>query len=79
PGQRLSVRRNLVFEGDEKRTTIHDQINFKVPLPKFLSLLILKGPIKGVKQNLEKLKTLLETGNVVLQDGREFNLKNTLN
>ncbi|WP_420316090.1 SRPBCC family protein [Ekhidna sp.] len=73
PGQRPSVRRDLRFDGDEKQTTIHDQIDFKVPLPKFLSSLILKGPQKGVKQNLAKLKILLETGHVVLQDGREIN------
>lgn len=72
PGQRLAVRRQLMFEGDEKSTTIHDQIGFKMPLPGFLAKLFLKGPQKAVKQNLEKLKQLLETGHVVLQDGREI-------
>ncbi|WP_421764725.1 hypothetical protein [Ekhidna sp.] len=71
PGQRLKVRRELIFKGNEKQTIIYDQIDFKVPLPKFLSSLILKGPRNGVKQNLAKLKQLLETGHVVLQDGRE--------
>lgn len=71
PGQRLALRRKMVFTGDEKQTIIQDQIDFKVPLPQFLSSLILKGPRNGVKQNLEKLKTLLETGHTVLQDGRE--------
>ena len=71
PGQRLAVRRDLVFTGDDKQTTIHDQIHFKVPLPKFLSGLLLKGSKNGVKQNLEKLKQLLETGSAVLQDGRK--------
>lgn len=71
PGQSPAVRRELIFNGDEKRTTIQDQIDFKVPLPMFLSSLILSGPRKGVKQNLEKLKELLETGSVVLQNGKE--------
>jgi hypothetical protein len=44
-----------------------------MPLPGFLAKLFLKGPQKAVKQNLEKLKQLLETGHVVLQDGREIN------
>ncbi|MEP0987548.1 SRPBCC family protein [Ekhidna sp.] len=70
-GQRLKVRREFIFEGNEKQTIIYDQIDFKVPLPKFLSSLILKGPRNGVKQNLAMLKQLLETGHVVLQDGRE--------
>ncbi|WP_425390764.1 hypothetical protein [Ekhidna sp.] len=75
PGQWPSIRRELRFDGDEMQTTIHDQINFKIPLPNFLSSLILKGPRNGVRQNLEKLKILLETGHVVLQDGRAVDLK----
>ena len=78
PGQRLVIRRDLVFKGDEKRTTICDQIDIKVPVPQFLSSLILSGPRRGVKQNLKKLKDLLETGYVVLQDGREVYYKNML-
>jgi uncharacterized membrane protein len=62
PRERPKVRREMIFKGDEKSTTIHDQIGFKMPLPGFLAKLFLKGPQKAVKQNLEKLKVLLEKG-----------------
>ena len=71
PRERLYVRRDMRFEGDNNQTTIMDQIDFKAPLPQFLSGLLLRGPKNGVKQNLEKLKQLLETGSVILQDGRK--------
>jgi uncharacterized membrane protein len=45
-----------------------------VPIPGFLAGLVTR-PIKAaVEQNLAKLKTLLETGSVVLQDGRQVRL-----
>ena len=70
PGERPSVNRRMVFVGDEKQCTIHDQMVFRVPLPRLFSRLLLGGPRKAVRQNLEKLKTLLETGQVILQDGQ---------
>ncbi|WP_424963698.1 SRPBCC family protein [Ekhidna sp.] len=69
PHERLYVRRDMRFEGNANQTTIMDQIDFKIPLPQFLSGLVLRAPKNGVKQNLEKLKQLLETGSAVLQDG----------
>lgn len=72
PSERLQIRRDLRFDGDGKQASIMDQIDFLVPVPRFLSGLVLRGPRDGVKQNLEKLKQLLETRSVVLQDGREI-------
>lgn len=70
PGERPAVTRKIWFEGDANRTLIRDQITFKLPIPTFLARLVLKRPKKAVKENLEKLKILLESGQVVLQDGR---------
>ena len=72
PREKPAVRREVNFEGDEKQTIIHDVIELKVLLPSFLAKLFSGGPRKAVRQNLEKLKELLETGKVTLQDGREI-------
>jgi len=71
PGERPSARRTMKFEGSEKRSVIQDQMEFKMPLPRFFSRLFLRGPQKAVKENLEKLKILLETGQVILQNGEQ--------
>ena len=69
PGERPSVKRTMMFEGDDQQSVIYDQMEFNLPLPKFLSGMILRGPQKAVNENLGKLKILMETGHVVLQNG----------
>ena len=72
PGERPAARRTLLFEGDYNQTVLIDRIDLKLPIPNFLSNIFARRPRKAVKKNLEKLKILLETGSVVLQDGREI-------
>ena len=70
PGERPAARRTMVFEAEGNRTRILDQLDLLVPIPGFLSGWLGKRPGNAVRQNLEKLKELLESGSVVLQDGR---------
>ena len=71
PGERPAAVRKLTLSGDEQQTTIKDQIELRTPIPSFLSRLFVRVPQTAVKQNLQKLKTLLEEGQVILQDNRE--------
>ena len=75
PGQKPKVRREMEFFGDAKSTTIKDQLDLLLPIPKFLSKWLGRRPSNAVHENLNKLKELLERGHVVLQDGREVILQ----
>ncbi len=74
PGERPSVRRCLTFAGDEAETTIHDRVELRLPLPAFLSSMLTARPQKAVLHNLNCLKALMETGEVVLMDGRRVGI-----
>lgn len=75
PGERPAARRSIVFEGGDHRTILYDQIELQVPVPSFFAKLFIQSPKNAIRQNLQKLKELLETGLVVLQDGREMSYK----
>ena len=70
-GERPFARRVMSFSSVRNTTIIEDQIELKLPIPTILSSLFGKKPRKAIEQNLGKLKVLMETGRVILQDGRE--------
>ena len=74
PGARPAVRRIIHFAGDEGHTTIRDRVELGIPLPKFLSSWLTAKSRRAVRHNLNCLKTLLETGEVVLIDGRTITI-----
>jgi hypothetical protein len=74
PGERPAVTRIIRFDGNDEFTTIRDKVEIAFPLPAFLSGLFAARPRKAVLNNLMCLKTLLESGQVVLADGRMIRL-----
>ncbi|HEY5825736.1 MAG TPA: SRPBCC family protein [Cyclobacteriaceae bacterium] len=66
PERNLTMRFELSSVGNI--TLIKDHMNIDVPW--IISLFIKNKIQSAVMENLQKLKTLLETGSVVLQDGR---------
>lgn len=66
--------RRLTLQGQGAATSIVDEWQLDTGRPAILEKLA-GGKVKSaVAENLDKLKTLLETGSVVLQDGREVSL-----
>lgn len=70
PGAKLRVKRVITFSRDEDYTQLEDYFELDTWHPAFLQRLFTGKIRRAVKQNLDKLKTLLETGQVTLQDGR---------
>jgi uncharacterized membrane protein len=70
PERQLEVRFELRAVGN--RTFIKDV--WTVSIPSFVGWFGKRRVQKAVMENLVKLKTLLETGSVVLQDGRKIEL-----
>ncbi|MEL7482343.1 MAG: SRPBCC family protein [Pseudomonadota bacterium] len=60
------------FQETSEGTRLTDEWSLKtiVPLPGFVTRFATRSTKAAVAQNLAKLKTLLETGSVTLQDGR---------
>jgi uncharacterized membrane protein len=70
PGSRPAFEMRFTFESVDGRTRITDALQLELGVPGLLEKLA-AGRVKGaVMDNLTKLKTLLETGRVRLQDGR---------
>jgi hypothetical protein len=74
PPSKPELRREITFEGQDNRTRIIDKWRLDLGVPKLLEPLAAKRAKSGVRENLQKLKTLLESGKVTLQDGRSFSL-----
>ena len=76
PSERyLKMRFILSSEGNSTRLV--DTWSVKVAWYEILVARLIKNKIKNaVADNLDKLKTLLETGKVTLQDGRDVSLRN---
>jgi hypothetical protein len=70
PPSKPELHRQITFSGDSEKTVITDKWSIELGIPPLLRPL---GKIKvasAVRENLSKLKELLETGGTRLQDGR---------
>ena len=74
PPSKPELRREMMFEVKGNSTRIIDKWQLDMGVPKLLEPLAANRAKSGVRENLGKLKTLLETGQVTLQDGRSFSL-----
>jgi uncharacterized membrane protein len=74
PPSKPELRREITFEDQGNRTRIIDKWQLDLGVPKLLEPLAANRAKSGVRENLGKLKTLLESGRVTLQDGRSFSL-----
>ena len=74
PPSKPELRREITFEVQDNRTRIIDNWRLDLGVPKLLEPLVANRAKSGVRENLRKLKTLLESGKVTLQDGRLFSL-----
>lgn len=74
PPSKPGLRREMSFESDGEMTHILDRWKLELGTPRILAPLAAGQAQKGVRENLAKLKTLLEQGRVTLQDGRSFTL-----
>ncbi|HET7089877.1 MAG TPA: SRPBCC family protein [Anaerolineae bacterium] len=74
PPSRPELRREIKFEAQGDSTRIIDTWQLDMGVPKLLEPLAANRAKSGVRENLEKLKVLLESGKVTLQDGRSFSL-----
>jgi uncharacterized membrane protein len=74
PPSRPEFRREMTFALAGGSTTITDRWQLDLGVPRLLEGLAARRARSGVEENLGKLKMLLETGRVTLQDGRTFSL-----
>jgi uncharacterized membrane protein len=74
PGSRPVLERRLVFEAEGKVTKFIDRWQLESGRPRLLERLAAGRVRRAVLENLQKLKELLETGAVQLQDGRRVSL-----
>jgi uncharacterized protein YndB with AHSA1/START domain len=74
PPSRPELRREMTFRAQDGGTRIVDRWRLNMGVPKLLEPLAANRAKAGVAQNLGKLKVLLETGRVTLQDGRSISL-----
>ena len=74
PPSRPELRREIMFEAQGDSTRMIDTWQLEMGVPKLLEPLAANRAKSGVRENLEKLKVLLESGKVTLQDGRSFSL-----
>jgi uncharacterized membrane protein len=72
PGQSPTFTRDMYFETIEGETRIIDRWQLDLEQPTLLQTLAQGKVRNAVRQNLGKLKILLETGRVQLQDGRRI-------
>jgi uncharacterized membrane protein len=70
PPSRPELRREMVFQPESGSTQLLDTWNLDLGLPTFIEKISANRVRSAVQENLEKLKILLETGQVTLQDGR---------
>lgn len=74
PPSKPELHREITFEVQGNSTRIIDKWQLDMGVPKLLEPLAANRAKSGVRENLEKLKILLEAGMVTLQDGRSFSL-----
>ena len=74
PPSKPELRREMVFQTRDKTTTIVDRWELSFGLFGPLEMLAGSRVKSAVRENLAKLKELLETGNATLQDGRSVAL-----
>lgn len=74
PPSKPAFRREMIFTTDGQQTTITDRWNLELGVPKILESLAANRVKSGVGENLDKLKTLLEAGQVTLQDGTRVSI-----
>ena len=74
PPSKPDLRREMTFEAQGNTTRITDKWLLDMGVPRLLESLAAMRAKSGVRENLGKLKTLLESGKVTLQDGRSFSL-----
>lgn len=68
------VRRHIAFRQTRRGTRMIDSWNLATGYPAALELFAVRRIRRAVAANLEKLKHLLETGAVELQDGRRISV-----
>lgn len=74
PNSRTYLKRATTFKGTDTHTLITDTVSINTFFPHFLEQFFKSKPQNGVLENLNKLKILLETGAVQLQDGKSISL-----
>lgn len=74
PPSKPELRREMSFAGSSGGTFLRDRWQLDLGVPKLLERLAGSRARNGVRENLGKLKTLLEEGQVTLQDGRVMTL-----
>jgi uncharacterized protein YndB with AHSA1/START domain len=74
PPSKPELRREMIFADDGRSTRLTDRWELNLGVPRLLEGVAAKRARRGVRENLGKLKVLLETGRVTLQDGRTFTL-----
>ncbi|MCC6499012.1 MAG: SRPBCC family protein [Anaerolineales bacterium] len=74
PPSKPELRREILLASQGQSTRLTDKWQLDMGVPKLLEPLAAQRAKAGVRENLEKLKELLELGRVTLQDGRSFNL-----
>ena len=78
PPSQPQLKRTMVFDGNEHQTEITDAWSLELGLPPILRSLGQVKASSAVRENLDKLKELLETGKTTLQDGRASALENLM-
>jgi uncharacterized membrane protein len=73
PPSKPELRREILLEAQGQATHLTDKWQLDMGVPKLLEPFAAQRAKTGVRDNLEKLKELLEFGSVTLQDGRSFN------
>jgi len=74
PGSSPQFERRFTLEAKGKTTQIRDEWKLDTGKPALIEKLALGKVRSAVAENLSKLKELLETGSVTLQDGRTVSL-----
>jgi uncharacterized protein YndB with AHSA1/START domain len=74
PPSKPELRRDMIFASEGESTRITDRWQLTLSVPKLLEALAANRAKRGVRENLGKLKRLLETGTVTFQNGRTVTL-----
>jgi uncharacterized membrane protein len=74
PGSSLQFERTFVLCPSESKTELRDDWKIHTGRSGFVEKLASRKIKNAVRENLGKLKELLETGRTMLQDGREVSL-----
>jgi uncharacterized membrane protein len=74
PPSKPELKREIIFESDAGKTHIIDSWKLELGVPGIIEKLSKNRVRSAVHENLAKLKRLLETGSVTLQDGRSYDM-----